>query len=337
MSHPIRFLLLAPIILVSTACDNTPAVEDITITSPEDQHTVLVAGTLDLDLVFDPVGSEATISWEVVSADPVGSVMVDQDGLVHGLKAGSALIRAAVQEKPTIYDEFAVTIVLPTTTGVYEDYYQPISEIPLENLESELHNLLNAGINYVSYGDARYVLEESDLRLGSTTKLYAIYETEADVNAIWDAGATWEREHVWPCAKMRDFEGQASSDYRPNNSTRGRTSDLHNLRAVRPGINGSHSDRSFSQLSRPDSFNPTNDHRGDVARILFYMDTMYDILSLSSNPIGHQQLGYLDELLEWHQLDPVDAFEIRRNEIIFDEQSNRNPFIDHPKLVSLLY
>ncbi len=37
-------------------------------------------------------------------------------------------------------------------------------------------------------------------------------------------------------------------------------------------------------------------------------------------------------LLEWNVLDPPDAGEMRRNDIIFDTyQHNRNPFIDHPE------
>ena len=38
-------------------------------------------------------------------------------------------------------------------------------------------------------------------------------------------------------------------------------------------------------------------------------------------------------LKEWHRNDPVDADEIRRNNIIHEVQGNRNPFIDMPNLV----
>ena len=43
-------------------------------------------------------------------------------------------------------------------------------------------------------------------------------------------------------------------------------------------------------------------------------------------------MGMLDVLYNWHLSDPVDDFEIMRNEIIYQNQGNRNPFIDHPEL-----
>jgi len=45
----------------------------------------------------------------------------------------------------------------------------------------------------------------------------------------------------------------------------------------------------------------------------------------------------LSSLIQWHNDDPVDDFEINRNEIIFGFQENRNPFVDHPNLVNFLW
>ena len=48
--------------------------------------------------------------------------------------------------------------------------------------------------------------------------------------------------------------------------------------------------------------------------------------------------GILTTLLEWHRLDPVDAWEEDRNDIIYyDYQDNRNPFIDHPEIAEHLW
>lgn len=71
-------------------------------------------------------------------------------------------------------------------------------------------------------------------------------------------------------------------------------------------------------------FQPPFNHRGDVARAMFYFATKY---------------GYkIDELQEfylkkWHSEDPVDSKEMKRNDGIQKAQGNRNPFIDFPQLV----
>ena len=48
-------------------------------------------------------------------------------------------------------------------------------------------------------------------------------------------------------------------------------------------------------------------------------------------------IGKLSTLLDWHLQDPVDDFEMSRNEVIYGIQGNRNPFIDHPEYVSILW
>ena len=59
--------------------------------------------------------------------------------------------------------------------------------------------------------------------------------------------------------------------------------------------------------------------------------------------------GLLSLLIDWHKEDPVDEFEIERNEFIYSgvakdpngksitPQGNRNPFIDKPELVHLIW
>ena len=59
--------------------------------------------------------------------------------------------------------------------------------------------------------------------------------------------------------------------------------------------------------------------------------------SLQSSSDRSPKLGKLSTLIDWHNADPVDSFEIRRNNTIYSFQKNRNPFIDHPELVDYIY
>ena len=45
----------------------------------------------------------------------------------------------------------------------------------------------------------------------------------------------------------------------------------------------------------------------------------------------------LDMLKRWHAQDPVSQKEIDRNNAAYSYQGNRNPFIDHPELVSEIW
>lgn len=167
---------------------------------------------------------------------------------------------------------------------------------------------------------------------------------------------TLNREHVWACNDMRimpinksrsltNYVGyvlnDGSFDYRPDNDNKGHYSDLHNLWNAYASANSSHSDHFYGEENGPSVsyylknsiFYPGDEYKGDVARILFYMTLMYPHLTLveKGDPNakeGSIYYGYLDILLKWDQEDPVSDYEIRRNETIFLEQGNRNPFID---------
>jgi len=47
---------------------------------------------------------------------------------------------------------------------------------------------------------------------------------------------------------------------------------------------------------------------------------------------------FLDILVKWHTDDPVSAKEIAiNNDIYYNHQSNRNPYIDHPEYVGIIW
>lgn len=73
-------------------------------------------------------------------------------------------------------------------------------------------------------------------------------------------------------------------------------------------------------------FEPREDHKGDVARAMFYFYTMYKAEADNADP-NYFELQR-ETLCDWHIQDPVNEKEWNRNIIIATYQSNRsNPFI----------
>lgn len=58
---------------------------------------------------------------------------------------------------------------------------------------------------------------------------------------------------------------------------------------------------------------------------------------LDGTPERGLEPGYIELLKQWHQQDPVSQREIDRNNAVFAIQGNRNPYIDHPEWVNLIW
>ncbi|UCA59246.1 MULTISPECIES: endonuclease [Chryseobacterium] len=164
-------------------------------------------------------------------------------------------------------------------------------------------------------------------------------------------GDCYNREHIVP----QSLFGQQSP----------MVADVHFIRATDGKVNGMRSNYPFGKvgstsfLSKNGSklgnsvsagyggtvFEPIDAFKGDVARMIFYFVTRYeDRLSTftTGNMLGGSafpglQPWELQQLLQWHAMDPVSAAEIARNNASYAFQGNRNPFIDNPSYVDLIW
>jgi len=90
-------------------------------------------------------------------------------------------------------------------------------------------------------------------------------------------------------------------------------------------------------------FEPVDEFKGDVARALLYISIRYmnmDETFGSSVMTEKSQFKpwAIEELKKWHLMDPVSQKERDRNNIIHSLfQFNRNPLIDHPEIVTLIW
>ncbi len=136
-------------------------------------------------------------------------------------------------------------------------------------------------------------------------------------------------EHTWPQSK---FTKAFPKDLQ--------RSDLHHLYPVDSRANSARGNLEFNDInggtelsdcngsySSREGFEPPSEHKGNVARAIFYFSVRYKA------PISERQE---EALRRWHIEDPVDAEERERNNWIHKVQGNRNPFIDYPRLISLV-
>ena len=211
-------------------------------------------------------------------------------------------------------------------------YYDSAEGLTGEALKAALHDIIDHHTVY-SYDDIRYLLDETDRDPDNSDNLILLYKGTS-VSNVWDAGVTYNREHVW--AKSHGFPDEESPAY----------SDLHHLRPADPSANTSRNDKDFDNGGTPNTYapecyststtwEPRDAVKGDVARMMFYMATRYegdvagepdlelvDHITTYPNP----EFGVLSTLIEWNAQDPVDDFERNRNEVIYSYQGNRNPF-----------
>lgn len=117
----------------------------------------------------------------------------------------------------------------------------------------------------------------------------------------------------------------------------------------------------FDSSASTNVFEPQDCDKGDIARACFYMAACYnnysgnetindedpflvmenavtDKSSAQSSSTTPVTMGVLHDLLLWHKLDPVDDYEIHRNNLIYNNyQYNRNPFVDYPEWVDYIW
>ncbi|MCX8524313.1 endonuclease [Chryseobacterium formosus] len=196
---------------------------------------------------------------------------------------------------------------------------------------------------------------------GTILDIYSEKPTTADpYNFIYNTnrcgnysneGDCYNREHIVPQSLFNEASPMKN--------------DIHFIRATDGKVNGMRSNYPFgkvgtasftslngSKLGNSVSsgysgtvFEPIDEFKGDVARMIFYFVTRYetqlsgfssgDMLGGSAYP--GLQSWELNQLIAWHNADPVSPAEIGRNNASYIYQGNRNPYIDNPGYVNQVW
>lgn len=235
------------------------------------------------------------------------------------------------------------------------NYYDNAEGLEGEALKSALNDIIKGHTIYTytsTLTDTWDILKESDADPSNPSNVILVYSGRSvDGAQEYNDGNGWTREHAWPNSRG-DF-----------GTVQGPGTDLHNLKPCDLSVNSARSNRWFdygdtyyyddgvntgSLTSYVDFvWEPRDEVKGDVARIIFYMATRYegeegeiDLEVVNYFPADDSYeplMALLQTLREWNEMDPVDDFERNRNDVIYSYQNNRNPFIDHPEFVEKIW
>tara|TARA_R110000796_G_scaffold250788_2_gene380546 strand:+ start:38196 stop:39560 length:1365 start_codon:yes stop_codon:yes gene_type:complete len=219
----------------------------------------------------------------------------------------------------------AIAFNIPTELDYYygDLYLTDNADVSFEQLRA--HTIQNH-TTILSYGQRHTYLYNADADLSNSDNVILMYSGESRYWEEYTSGnnpyspQTFNTEHIYPQSKL---------------SSELAVTDLHHLRSTDDMVNSERLNYPYAdgsgtyKLVNGNSWYPGDDWRGDVARMVFYLNVRYGET--------FEKVGSLTLFLEWNVADPVSAFEEQRNTIIEGAQGVRNPFIDNPYIATLLW
>ena len=227
------------------------------------------------------------------------------------------------------------TFLSPNAEEFYEDNDTSYAELsalsggtgksnaPSSALYRELQSLMkSAHTHQTSYAETRDLYKYTDCQ-NNGGKISSFYSGTA-IGPAWGQG-NWNREHTWPNSK-----GLGGND----------ENDIMMLRPTSTSENSSRGNTAYGQSSgyyNPNSESNGNyDLRGDTARIFLYVYVRWG----NTGNYAWGKSGVMESvevLLEWMEEDPVDTWELGRNDSVESITGTRNVFVDYPELAFLLF
>lgn len=261
------------------------------------------------------------------------------------LTALAAPAVAATPATATTAEPAVATVTAGSTTDYDSTYYKNAVGKTGPALKSSLHTIISSQTK-LSYSAVWDALKATDQDPNNSNNVILLYSGVSRAKSLNGGNVgNWNREHVW--AKSHGDFGTST----------GPGTDIHHLRPTDVQVNSIRGNKDFDNggsavangggsLTDSDSFEPRNAVKGDVARMILYMAVRYEggdgwaDLEPNNNVNNGSApyMGRLSVLKAWNEQDPPDAFEKRRNQVIYDSyQRNRNPFIDHPEWVEAIW
>lgn len=207
------------------------------------------------------------------------------------------------------------------------------SGVPSSALFTELHELMESNHDYItSYDATKNLFQYTDCQ-NSGGKISSFY-SGTGIGPSWNSNE-WNREHVWPNSK---------GDKAVNGEN-----DLMMLRPTSTSENSSRGNKAYGTTTTTQYYNPNDegdgayDLRGDCARIILYQYVRWECTNTGSKYNSNGIFGAdgviesKKVLLDWIEQDPVDTWELGRNDAAESILGTRNIFVDYPELAFDLF
>lgn len=193
-------------------------------------------------------------------------------------------------------------------------------------LYSSLQTLMRSKhTNETSYDATKNMYKYTDCVSNNYSNISSFYSGHV-LNGAWDSAATWNREHAWPKSKSLNGSGNGGAD----------EADIIMLRPTWVQENSSRGNLAYGESSGyydPDTEN--GNVRGDCARIWLYVYVRWGNTQYAWGKSGVMES--MNILLKWMEEDPVDTWEMGRNDAVQAITGTRNVFVDYPEYAWLLF
>ncbi len=260
--------------------------------------------------------------------------------------------------KQTFFILFA-TFSITLTAQIPAGYYDSATGLTGSNLKTALYNIIK-NPNVDLYDNLWADFEQTDKKTDGTVwdiySNYTFYFTSDQCGNYSMEGDCFNREHSFPKSWFNDASPMYSDLfhlYPSDGYVNGQRSNLPYGEvgtATYTSTNGSKKGNNVYGSYSGTVFEPADEFKGDLARTYFYMVTCYEnlVASWETNEVGADAMlngttfpafedWSLQMLMDWNDQDPVNQKEIDRNNAVYNIQGNRNPFIDHPEYVCLVW
>ena len=195
------------------------------------------------------------------------------------------------------------------------------ADIYASPLGTALHKLSDSKQTYeTTYNGTKSLFMYTDCENKDTSTISSFYSGK-NMNSAWGSG--WNREHTWPNSK-----GLNGAD----------ENDIMMLRPTAESENGDRGNTAYGESSGyydPNrESNGTYNLHGDIARLMLQHMIRWGNTSKMFGSTGVMESR--DVLLKWMEEDPVDTWELGRNDAVQSFTGVRNVFVDYPELAFLL-